>query len=98
MSRLHGLKTHQAAMAEPFRKTHAVHPIFALQSEYSPHFIRPSVNRGAAGSFSHKSSFRIMGISNLLLNDAIKYAKQHRAEYAEAFPVEPDLPGHRILG
>ena len=48
--------------------------------------------------FFIKRSFRNMGISNLLLFEAIKYAKQNGAKYVEAYPVEPDSPSYRFMG
>jgi len=48
--------------------------------------------------FFIKRSFRNNGITELLLTEAINYAKNNGAEYVEAYPVEPDSPSYRFMG
>lgn len=48
--------------------------------------------------FFIKRPFRNIGLSNLLLEEAIKYAKDNGAKYVEAYPVDPDSPSYRFMG
>ena len=48
--------------------------------------------------FFIKRPFRNRGLTNQLLDEATKYAKENGAEYIEAYPVEPDSPSYRFMG
>ena len=48
--------------------------------------------------FFIKRSFRGKGLTPLLLDQAIEYAKKHGADYIEAYPVAPDSPSYRFMG
>ncbi len=48
--------------------------------------------------FYVKREYRRKGILEILISNAKKYAKKHRAKYLEAYPVEPDSPSYRFMG
>jgi GNAT superfamily N-acetyltransferase len=48
--------------------------------------------------FYVKKDFRKKGISNILIENAINYAKENGAKYVEAYPVEEDSPSYRFMG
>ena len=48
--------------------------------------------------FFIKRPFRNQGLSKLLLENAIQYAKENGAKYIEAYPVDSDSPSYRFMG
>ncbi|MBN4075114.1 MAG: GNAT family N-acetyltransferase [SAR86 cluster bacterium] len=48
--------------------------------------------------FFIKRSFRGQGLTNLLLNEAVAYARNHGAKYIEGYPVAPESPSYRFMG
>jgi GNAT superfamily N-acetyltransferase len=48
--------------------------------------------------FFIKRAYRQKGISELLIQQAIQYAKDNGAEYVEVYPVDPDSPSYRFMG
>lgn len=48
--------------------------------------------------FFIKRDFRGQSLTNLLLEEAIEYAKNHGAKYIEGYPVAPDSPSYRFMG
>jgi GNAT superfamily N-acetyltransferase len=48
--------------------------------------------------FFIKKAFRQQGITEELIKQAIKYAKDNGANYVEAYPVDPDSPSYRFMG
>lgn len=48
--------------------------------------------------FFIKREHRQKGITEELIQQAIKYAKDNGAKYVEAYPVDPDSPSYRFMG
>ena len=48
--------------------------------------------------FFIKRNYRQKGLSEVLLQQAILYAKDNGAKYVEAYPVDPDSPSYRFMG
>ncbi len=48
--------------------------------------------------FYIKRSFRNLGLTHRLIEEAVKYAKNNGAGYVEAYPVDPDSPSYRFMG
>lgn len=48
--------------------------------------------------FYIKKEYRDMGLIDILIEHAKKYAKENGAKYLEAYPVEPDSPSYRFMG
>ena len=48
--------------------------------------------------FFIKKEYRQKGITEELIKQAIKYAKDNGANYVEAYPVEPESPSYRFMG
>jgi GNAT superfamily N-acetyltransferase len=48
--------------------------------------------------FYIKKEFRDIGLIDLLIENAKKYAKKNGAKYLEAYPVDPDSPSYRFMG
>lgn len=48
--------------------------------------------------FFIKKEYRQKGITEELIKQAIKYAKDNGANYVEAYPVDPDSPSYRFMG
>ncbi len=48
--------------------------------------------------FFIKRPFRGHGVTRQLLVAAIEYARENRAKYVEAHPVDPDSPSYRFMG
>jgi len=48
--------------------------------------------------FFIKRKFRGQGLSKLLLDEAIEFAKANGAKYIEGYPVAPDSPSYRFMG
>ena len=46
----------------------------------------------------HKSGQRRRGIMALLIEEAVRRAKENGASVVEAYPVDPDSPGYRFCG
>ena len=48
--------------------------------------------------FFIKKEFRNRGITNLLINQAVEYAKANNADEVEAYPVDEESPSYRFMG
>jgi GNAT superfamily N-acetyltransferase len=48
--------------------------------------------------FFIKRPYRNLGLSNLLLTQAIQFAKRNGAQCVEAYPVDTDSPSYRFMG
>ena len=48
--------------------------------------------------FFIKREFRQQGITEELIKEAIKYAKDNGAKFVEAYPVDTDSPSYRFMG
>ncbi len=48
--------------------------------------------------FFIKKEYRQKGITEELIKQAIKYAKDNGANYVEAYPVDPESPSYRFMG
>ncbi|RHX84295.1 GNAT family N-acetyltransferase [Leptospira stimsonii] len=48
--------------------------------------------------FYIEKEFRDKGLLNLLIEEAMNYAKKKGAKYMEAYPVNPDSPSYRYMG
>jgi GNAT superfamily N-acetyltransferase len=48
--------------------------------------------------FYIKTEYRKKGITEHLIKNAIKYAKENGAKYIEAYPVKPESPSYRYMG
>lgn len=48
--------------------------------------------------FFIKKEYRQKGITEELIKQAIKYAKDHGANYVEAYPVDLQSPSYRFMG
>jgi GNAT superfamily N-acetyltransferase len=48
--------------------------------------------------FFIKKEFRKQQLTEELIREAIKYAKENGAKYLEAFPVDPDSPSYGFMG
>jgi Acetyltransferase (GNAT) family len=48
--------------------------------------------------FFIKKEFRDIGLVDLLVEEAKKYAAKNGAKYLEAYPVDPDSPSYRFMG
>lgn len=48
--------------------------------------------------FFIKREYRQNGIAEVLIKQAIKYARDNGAKYVEAYPVDPDSPSYRFMG
>jgi GNAT superfamily N-acetyltransferase len=48
--------------------------------------------------FYIKNEYRRNGLMKVLIQRAEMYAKEHGAEYVEAYPVEKDSPSYRFMG
>lgn len=48
--------------------------------------------------FFVKKEYREKGITEELIKQAIKFAKENGAKYVEAYPVDPESPSYRFMG